>query len=135
MLINFSNHPSASWSADQIGMAIQHYGYVKDVAFPLIEPEDTVEAIYRCAESYGIQLAAMVYADQKENRGFPTVVHIMGEMTFTYAMVSSLSERGILCIASTSRRDVRIESDGSKLSFFRFVRFRPYLLSNSDPSH
>ena len=37
MLINFTNHPSAQWSAEQTAAA-QVYGKVIDLAFPAINP-------------------------------------------------------------------------------------------------
>ena len=37
MLINFTNHPSAQWSAEQQAAA-QVYGKVIDLAFPAIDP-------------------------------------------------------------------------------------------------
>lgn len=43
MLINFTNHPSALWSAEQKAAA-QVYGKVIDLAFPAIDPA-TNEAV------------------------------------------------------------------------------------------
>lgn len=37
MFINFTNHPSAQWSAEQKAAA-QAYGEVIDLAFPAIDP-------------------------------------------------------------------------------------------------
>ena len=54
------------------------------------------------------------------------LVHIMGEMTLTYAIVSRLLKRGVCCMASTTTREVATDTDGNKISVFRFVRFRQY---------
>ena len=53
-------------------------------------------------------------------------VHVMGEMTFTYMVVSQLKAMGIECIASTTIRDAEYSSDGKRISDFQFVRFRKY---------
>ena len=50
----------------------------------------------------------------------------MGEMTFTYLMVTQLKGKGIECIASTSDRNAEYASDGKKISDFHFVQFRKY---------
>ena len=55
-----------------------------------------------------------------------TVVHVMGEMTFTYNMVNALKNVGITCLASTTERLVTMTSDGKKVSDFKFVQFREY---------
>lgn len=54
------------------------------------------------------------------------VVHIMGEMTFTFCVVNMLQKLSIQCVASTTRRDTIIADDGSKIPKFHFEQFRPY---------
>ena len=56
----------------------------------------------------------------------PAAVHLMGEMTFTYALAQKLKNAGIPCVASTTVREVIDHGDGRKEAQFRFVRFRPY---------
>ena len=53
-------------------------------------------------------------------------VHVMGEMTLTYNIVSLFKSRGIRCVASTSERIVKENSNGEKISLFHFVAFRDY---------
>ena len=55
-----------------------------------------------------------------------TVVHVMGEMTFTYNLANTLKEEGITCLASTTERNTIMTSDGKKISEFKFVQFREY---------
>lgn len=50
----------------------------------------------------------------------------MGEMTFTYLVVTRLKELGIKCIASTTERKTSYSEDGTKMSEFLFVMFREY---------
>lgn len=40
MFINFSNHPSANWSREQLEAA-RRYGEVADLSFPVIESSFT----------------------------------------------------------------------------------------------
>jgi hypothetical protein len=42
----------------------------------------------------------------------PAAVHLMGEMTFTFALVRKLQAAGIRCVASTTARDVVEEGGG-----------------------
>ena len=50
----------------------------------------------------------------------------MGEMNFTFQMISFLMQEGIACIASTTSRFVEELSDGTQKSTFNFVKFRSY---------
>ena len=52
-------------------------------------------------------------------------VHIMGEMNFTYSLVSKLKAHNIRCVASTTKRET-VEENDVKISKFNFVRFREY---------
>jgi len=118
LLLNLSNHPYAVWSERQ-QQAASAYGEVVDIPFPEI-PEDIDED--------GIEQMANKYIDsiilQSSNR--PCNIHIMGEMTFTYAMVNRLKSLGYTCIASTSKRIVEDRPDGTKNVRFEFCRFREY---------
>lgn len=118
MLINFSNHPSRYWDHKQIE-ASQHYGELIDMLFPQIAPNATVEELQMLAEKCVQQIVSQA-APQT------ITVHIMGEMTFTYMVVSKLKEMGIRCIASTTERKTSYNADGTKLSAFSFVKFREY---------
>ena len=59
-------------------------------------------------------------------KGAFVTVHIMGELTFVYAIVSKLKQSGIECYASTSERNVVENNNGLKTSIFKFVNFRRY---------
>ena len=61
-----------------------------------------------------------------KGKDFQTTVHIMGEMTFTFMVVTRLKELGIRCVASTTERKVTYDSDGVKQTEFQFVMFREY---------
>lgn len=117
MFINLTNHPSEKWSEEQL-KAAQSYGKVVDLSFPIIEPtftkEDVMFLVKECTETIlGLK------------DGY-TVVHVMGEMTFTYNLVNSLKDAGITCLASTTERNTVMTPDGKKISEFKFVKFREY---------
>lgn len=97
--------------------AAQQYGEIVDISFPSIGPYFTSKGINELAETAVEGIRAL---DSNP------VVHIMGEMTFTYAVVSRLKALGIACVASTTERLVKMMPDGKKISEFKFVQFREY---------
>lgn len=117
-LINFSNHPSDCWREEQL-KAAQLYGEIIDIPFPAISPSSSDDEIKDLADRYVEQI--MSY----EKIG-KISVHIMGEMTFSYMVISQLKGMGIECLASTSDRNAEEIDDGRKISDFHFVRFRSY---------
>ena len=118
MLINFSNHPLSTWSKEQIEAA-KGYGEIKDLPFPAVDPKATHEDIINLADKYVERILSL----SKEHH---ITVHVMGEMTFCFMVVSQLKDRGIECIASTTERNAEFISDNKKISDFQFVRFRKY---------
>ena len=118
MLINFSNHPSASWSDAQM-QAAAVYGDIIDMPFPSVPPEADEEAVGDLAD---ICLEKILATGQVPEM----TVHIMGEQTLCFALILRLQRLGIPCVASCSARDVRLQPDGSKVVGFHFVRFRRY---------
>ncbi len=119
MLINLSNHPSAVWPEVQRAAAREQFGEIEDWAFPNISPHATAEEVSHLAEDYFWRITQVTPR--------PQAVHLMGEMTFTFALVRRLLAAGVRCIASTTERDV-VEQEGVKTSRFRFVQFRDYVL-------
>ena len=117
MFINLTNHPSENWSAEQLEAARQ-YGEIVDMPFPIIEPTFTKDDI-----QYLVKECVEVIMGMKDEN---TVVHVMGEMTFTHNLVNALKEVGITCVASTTERLVKMTPDGKKVSEFKFVQFREY---------
>lgn len=93
------------------------YGEIIDLTFPVIEPFFTKTEVY--------ELANVTVETIKDLDESP-VVHIMGEMTFTYAVVERLKALGITCVASTTERLVKMLPGGRKVSEFKFVQFREY---------
>ena len=118
LLINLSNHPSAGGGARQ-REAAEMYGEIEDMAFPAIPPEAGEREITDLAEKYVDRIE-----ERAETRD--VTVHIMGEMTFCYAVITRLQPLGIPCIASTTRRQVTETADGVKEVRFDFETFRKY---------
>lgn len=117
MLLNLSNHPSPAWDEAQLEAARELYERVVDMDFPSIAPEAGHDEVACLADEYAGRIATLSTP--------PSVVHVMGEMTFTYAVVSRLKALGIVCVASTTERIV-VEADGKRTYTFRFARFREY---------
>ena len=92
MLINFTNHPSALWSAEQQAAA-QRYGTVVDLAFPAIDP---------AADEAALDSLATVYADHILHLN-PDAVLCQGECTFVYRVVQRLEVAGIPTLSPFSR--------------------------------
>jgi hypothetical protein len=116
MLVNLTNHPSASWGEIQKNTAIKLYGSIVDIPFPHINP---------MADEIDIKHEAKKYLEQILNLK-PNAVHVMGEMNFTFQMVYFLMQQGIECVASTTKRIVEDLPDGSQKSQFEFISFRKY---------
>ena len=119
MLINLTNHPSSRWSEKQKAAAVE-FGEIVDVPFPVIDEAGDEKYISDLADEY---LKKIVNLSDSE----PIVVHLMGEQSFSYALISRLRERGITCVASTTKRIVKEEEPGKKSEvIFQFERFRAY---------
>ena len=116
--VNLSNHPSSDWTEKQL-KAAERYGKVVDVAFPAIPPEADERVISQMADHY----VAIVHEMAKDKA---VTLHVMGEMTFVFRVVSQLEAMGVTCLASTTERIVHVTDAGEKISEFHFVRFRKY---------
>ena len=121
MLINFTNHPFDKWTNKQKEEALEQYEEVKDLSFPEVNPEGDEEYIQQLADRY----LKIILEFRKSDKNF--AVHIQGEFTLVYCVVSLLKEYGIKCIASTTRRVVSENPDGTRTYRFEFVRFREYV--------
>jgi len=122
MLINLSNHPSTKWSPEQFA-ATRIFGKVVDLPFPDVDPSGDEEYIRSLCETYLQKIYDM--GRDGECAASEVTVHIMGEMTLTFALVNALQSRGITCVASTTERVVT-EVNGIRTSAFHFKQFRKY---------
>ncbi|MDR1170431.1 MAG: CRISPR-associated protein [Prevotellaceae bacterium] len=118
MLINLSNHLSGKWSPEQLQAAAQ-FGKIVDLPFPNVSPDGDDAYIQALSNEY----ISKIEQAAGNNRA---AVHVMGEMTFTFVIVSALIRKGFTCIASTTERTVR-EENGEKITKFEFKQFRKYI--------
>jgi len=126
IFINLSNHPSCGWSDRQMEAA-QKLGEIYDLCFPAVEESGSENDILELAEDYVNKIRNI-----SDNSTKGTTVHVMGEMTFTYAIVNRLTDMGYTCVASTTSRIVEIGENGEKKSYFVFNRFRRYVSGNAE---
>ena len=121
MLINLSNHPSSNWPKEQF-FAAKEYTEIVDIPFPAIDPQlDAISILRLAKEHLHIVLEELGTSEDPLN-----AVHLMGEMTFTFALVAMLQKHNIKCLASTTKRQVVNLKEGKKTVEFQFVRFREY---------
>lgn len=120
MLINLSNHPVSTWSDQQLQAANELFGEVVDVPIPAVPPTADVNEVYQLAFDTVSHIC-------QQYKGHPFAVHIMGELSFTYAAVQEFLLRDVECVVSTSQRKVFSMENGEKISQFQFVKFRSYL--------
>ena len=125
MLINLSNHPSIDWGEKQKSTAIQQFGEIIDFNFPQINPEISSKDVKQLAKTYFDKI--MTITKQQENQELTFAVHIQGEFTFVFALVTMLKKSDVKCIASTTERKSVEKDDGTKISIFSFIQFREYL--------
>jgi hypothetical protein len=122
MLLNLSNHPSTRWSDKQKQTAIEKYGTIQDMPFPNVPPAAIPSEIKTMAADYVKQIRGLAKAEENA----PFAVHIMGEMTLVFRIISLLKRSKISCMASTSERKSIENSDGTKTMQFEFIQFREY---------
>ncbi len=116
MLINLSNHPFSQWGEEQKRAAGQ-FGECRDMPFPQIPAEWDADQVWELSKKYAAEIMDL---------DGDVTVHIMGEQTFCYSLISMLLKNGIQCIASCTERDVTMLPDGSRQVRFNFARFRYY---------
>jgi hypothetical protein len=139
MLINISNHSTQHWSEAQKNEAFRLFGSITNMEFPAIDPEVDTKAVEKLADEYLQQIKRLQYSfeaglsvflqdiPESEDESTPRcfVVHLMGELTFCFALAAKLQQNNIRCVLSTTER-VALEQEGMKLSQFNFVKFRDY---------
>lgn len=120
MLINLSNHPSSKWSEKQLAAAHSQFGEIIDLPFPIVDPQADESQVVALADEY---LQKVLHLSNNQN----AAVHLMGEMNFSFALVTRLQNAGFICVASTTQRIVHELPDGGKEVQFKFVQFRKYV--------
>ena len=119
MFINLSNHPSDRWGKAHQEIARENYREIVDMPFPQVTPDASNDELQILAQEYVQRIMSLTKSQT-------VTVHIMGEMTFTFMVITRLKEMGIKCVASTTERKTTYNDDGTKVSEFQFVKFREY---------
>ncbi|PLB85964.1 CRISPR-associated protein [Dysgonamonadaceae bacterium] len=119
MLINLTNHPFSEWDETQKNTAISLFGEVVDIPFPTVPPEADSSEIKTMTDEYLQKIKTISINNE-------IVVHIMGEMTFCFALIQKLQKENIKCVASTTERKVRYMPTGERVIEFNFIQFREY---------
>lgn len=115
VFVNFSSHPSALWSEEQLAAALSMADQVTDIPIPEIPPDaETEELVERCRTLVRMLPQGATHA------------MVSTEFVTTFILVTMLQMMGITCLAATTRRTASIDSEGNKISRFCFVRFREY---------
>lgn len=122
VFVNLSNHPSSDWDEAQL-KAAEEFGRVEDMPFPNISPDVTENQIENLAKEYRDKILEKALDNE-------VTVHVMGEMTFCFTLISMLRRCNIPCLASCTERIVS-ENNGNKISSFGFVGFRKYQYNES----
>jgi len=121
MLLNLSNHPSINWSKKQLLHSKDLFASVLDLPFPIIAPNAAKKEVYNLARKYA-SLCKKLLSKSLDKKN---AVHIMGEHTFVFYLVTMLKKQKIKCVASTTSRNSK-QNGSEKLSLFNFVKFREY---------
>ncbi len=121
MLINLSNHPYIYWGELQRREALERWGAVEDLPFPIIDPNLSREELLPIVDDYfdKCRERAIKYGDA-------TTFHIMGESVFCFLLINKLLAAGYGVVASATTRDAEYMMDGHKITMFNFIRFREY---------
>lgn len=119
LFVNLTNHKSDLWSDDQL-KAAKKYGLLIDYPFPVISPLLDEESVRMISETTVDDIMKFC----------PTAVLCQGDYSATYQMVSLFKKFGVLVLSACSERDVKEIKEPSgettKISLFKFVRFRKY---------
>lgn len=97
------------------------WGGVEDIPFPQVDPDATTEQVNQLAEQLCEQYVQIV-----ERAQAGSAFHIMGELNFTFSIVTLLKQRGCRVYASTSHRQSVVVGEGKMLKSFCFHQFREY---------
>jgi len=133
IFVNVSNHTLTSQQVaaakelaaarDSEGELIAE-GRIISLPFPNIPPSASAAQVHAMAEALFREIVnAIEPALTNDPSWRPTVVHLMGEQSFCFALTCRLLSRGFRVVVSCTERLVR-EEEGKKISEFRFAGFR-----------
>ena len=121
MLLNLSNHPTETWTPEQVDAALSEFGEIVYEPFPNIPPEYSGREVYELSRKY-----LNICEDILNDPSAESAVMLSGETTFCAALSHMLLDAGYRVVCATTRR-VNVDlGGGNVLKSFKFVGFRDY---------
>lgn len=117
MFINVTNYPSVDWEKHQLDEAVS-YGEVKDLRFPEINSGWSSSDVIAKAQAFAERIVKIIWESDDVKNG----VLVMGEPSFSYALIQELQYRNIKVLCATY--DIELYEDEEMIQ--RFVKFREY---------
>lgn len=119
MLICILNHHPDVWSEEQRKAAIDSFGEIKYIPFPIVDPLWSRSRLLEEVKKYLDKTKEII----KDNELFvvDNTVMVMGEMGFTWNFVAVLKCNNIKAVHATSKR---VREKGKPK--YEFVTFREY---------
>lgn len=112
--VNFSNHPSNTWTDQQLDAAIQ-YGRIIDLPFPSVDPYMSEATVQKLAEKIVEEILEFK----------PSAVMCQGEFGLSFSVTRRLLAAGIPVLYACSERKVHVKGN-IKTVQFDFVQFRRF---------
>ena len=115
--INLSNQHTNKWPKDRFQAAeeIADGGQIVNIAFPILAPDASKEAVYEKATE--VVNKVLLYS--------PDVVFCQGEFSTCFRIVELLKEAGVKVVTGCNERIIYKEN-GRDISGFKFIQFREY---------
>lgn len=113
--VNFSNHPSAAWSQQQIDAALKYGTFIVDKSFPSVDPYMNETQLIKLAEKSVSEILRLN----------PSAVMCQGEFGLSFSVMQRLLAAGIPVLYACSERKVHTEGNIKTLQF-DFVQFRRF---------
>lgn len=117
ILINHSNHPVEKWSEEQKA----GWDKIVDLPFPAIDPHADMEEIEKIALENFKKIREIAVREGADKNSI--YVMLQGEFSYCYTLFHSIRNLFLIAIPTTERV-VEEKPDGSKVSVFKFVRWR-----------
>lgn len=115
LFINFSNHPSDTWTEEQITAALLYGDKIIDIPFPAVDPAMNESGLREIADKAAESILALK----------PAAVMCQGEFGLSFSVIQLLLNAGIPVLYACSERNVY--SNGNiKTVKFNFIQFRRF---------
>ncbi|MGL4805436.1 MAG: hypothetical protein ACRDD8_15630 [Bacteroidales bacterium] len=122
MFVNVSNIPLSDWQDAQLDEA-KLYGRLYEFRMPEIDPEASTSALTDLAKMLADRIAKVVWEnDERKN-----AVMVLGEPSFSFALIRELQNRRMTVLCPTYR--INLYDDEELIE--TFVRFRNYPISET----